>query len=207
MVPLHECSDEDLCGLALAGDPQAEECLVSRYTRLVRICARPYFLAGADTEDLIQEGMIGLLSAIRGFSAEKGSLFRTYAETCIRNRLRSAVRSAAREKHTPLNHSLSLDAPRFEENVASYSYQIDHQAQKDPEEAFIDREEKEDRIGDLRSRLSTLEKTVLDFYLDGLSYTEIALRTGKTSKAVDNAVRRIRRKAAPFFTSGDISES
>lgn len=206
MTPLQECSDEELCSLALTGDPQAEECLVSRYTRLVRICARPYFLAGADTEDLIQEGMIGLLSAIRSFSKEKGVLFRTYAETCIRNRLRSAVKSAAREKHAPLNSSLSLDAPRFEESSESYQYQIDSQRLKDPEEAFIDREEREDRIGALRGRLSALEKAVLDFYLDGLSYTEIALRTGKTTKAVDNAVRRIRRKAAPFFTSGDISE-
>lgn len=207
MMPLHERADEELCNLALEGDTQAEEYLVSRYTQLVRICARPYFLAGADTEDLIQEGMIGLLAAIRGFSVEKGSSFRTYAEICICNRLRSAVRSAAREKHTPLNHSLSLDAPQFEENAASYGYQADYQAQKDPEEAFIDREEKEGRIGTLRGRLSAFEKTVLDFYLDGLSYSEIALRTDKTSKAVDNAVRRIRRKAAPFFTPGDISES
>lgn len=207
MSPLDNASDEVLCGLAAQGDRQAEEGLVTRYTRLVRICARPYFLAGGDGEDLIQEGMIGLVSAIRGFSPDRGVLFRTYAETCIRNRLRTAVRFAARERNTPLNSSLSLDAPQFEENAESYRELFGSGQDRDLEEALIHKEEWEGRMGDLRGRLSTLEKAVLKLYLEGFSYHEIALQTGKDPKAVDNAVRRIRRKAAPFFSSGDTSES
>ena len=96
MEPFCQHSDEFLCALAASGDREAEECLAARYSRLVRICARPYFLAGGDSEDLLQEGMIGLLSAIRGFHPEKEAVFRTYAEVCIRNRVLSAVKNAAR---------------------------------------------------------------------------------------------------------------
>ena len=104
-------SDEALCALAAAGERVAEEQLVTRYTRLVRACARPYFMAGGDSEDLIQEGMIGLLSAIRGFESGKEAGFRTYAEVCIRNRLRSAIKAAARDKHTPLNRLTGILNP------------------------------------------------------------------------------------------------
>lgn len=207
MTPLDNVSDEVLCGLAAQGDRQAEECLVTRYTRLVRICARPCFLAGGDGEDLIQEGMIGLVSGIRGFSPDRGVLFRTYAETCIRNRLRTAIRNAAREKNTPLNLSLSLDAPQFEESVEADGGFCGGGQDRNLEEALIDREERERRIGELRDRLSHLEQSVLKLYLEGYSYREIALQTGKDLKAVDNAVRRIRRKAAPFFSPGETSES
>ena len=100
--------DEALCALAASGDRQAEESLVVRYNRLVRMCARPYFLAGGDSEDLIQEGMLGLLSAIREYDPGKSASFRTYAEVCVKNRLFSAVKAAARNKHTPLNDSVSI---------------------------------------------------------------------------------------------------
>jgi RNA polymerase sporulation-specific sigma factor len=96
-----EADDETLCALAAADDRQAEEVLVLRYTRLVRVCARPYFLAGGDSEDLIQEGMIGLIKAIREFNSAKAASFKTYAEICIRSRLFSAIKTAAREKHSP----------------------------------------------------------------------------------------------------------
>ena len=95
-------TDEILCLQAASGDRIAEESLVMRYNRLVRICARPYFLAGGDSEDLIQEGMVGLLNAIREYVPQKGTAFRTYAEICIRNRILSAIRAASRDKHTPL---------------------------------------------------------------------------------------------------------
>ena len=101
-----EPSDERLCALAASGDRQAEEDLVVRYNRLVRICARPYFLAGGDSEDLIQEGMVGLLAAIREYDPEKAASFRTYAEVCIKNRLFSVIKAAARDKHIPLNNSV-----------------------------------------------------------------------------------------------------
>lgn len=204
-MPLLERSDEVLCALAAAGDHEAEECLVARHNRLVRICARPYFLAGGDSEDLIQEGMIGLLSAIRGFDPQREAVFRTYAETCIQNRLRTAVRDASRGKHAPLNRSVSLDTPLFDNTCEFYAYGLDRPAEN-PEDTLIGREEREGRMEALRGKLSVFEKAVLDLYLAGLSYAEIAARLGKPLKAVDNGVQRIRRKAAPFF-SGDSSES
>jgi len=203
MEPFSQQSDEILCGLAISGDREAEECLVARYRRLVRICARPYFLAGGDSEDLIQEGMIGLLSAIRGFCPERETVFRAYAEVCIRNRICTAVRAAARDKHGPLNRSVSIDSPQFDDSP----YPVRPQPLDDPEDALISREERENQMKALQSKLSDLEKTVLEFYLDGLSCREIAQQVGRPLKSVDNAVQRIRRKAAPFLTSGDISVS
>lgn len=198
-------SDEALCGLVAAGDNNAEECLATRYSRLVRICARPYFLAGGDSEDLLQEGMIGLLSAIRSYAPEREVGFQTYAEVCIRNRLRSAVRTAEREKYEPLNSSVSLEAPLYDEIRRSHPDR--HPLAESPEEMLIGREEWKGRLVTLKASLSGFERTVLEWYLDGLSYAEIAARTGKPLKSVDNAVQRIRRKAAPFFSSGDISVS
>lgn len=199
MKPLNQQSDEALRGMAVAGDRAAEEYLVARYAQLVRACARPYFLAGGDSEDLIQEGMIGLLSAIRSFSPDREAGFRTYAETCIRNRLRSAVRTAARDKHRPLNHSISLDDPFFDGNEDPRTYNAAADRLQAPEDLLIGREEREGRMKALRNVLSGFEKTVLELYLAGLSQNEIAQRVGKSLKSVDNAVQRIRRKASAFF--------
>ena len=203
MEPFCQQTDEFLCVLAAAGDREAEECLATRYSRLVRVCARPYFLAGGDSEDLLQEGMIGLLSAIRGFRPEKEAVFRTYAEVCIRNRVLSAVKTATREKHSPLNDSVSIDSPQFDGGP----YRVESSPADDPEDALISREFRESQMSALHSKLSELERTVLAFYLDGLSCREIARRVRKPLKSVDNAIQRIRRKAAPFLTSGDISVS
>ena len=109
-------TDEDLCRLVAEGNRQAEEILAARYIRLVRTCARPYFLAGGDSEDLTQEGMLGLIKAVREFNGNKDASFRTFAEICIRSRLYSALRSAGREKHQVLNQSVSLDTPDFDSN-------------------------------------------------------------------------------------------
>ena len=188
------CSDEQLCVQAQKGDRLAEEQLVTGYARLVRICARPYFLAGGDSEDLLQEGMIGLLSAIREFQAERNVSFRVYASTCIQNRLRSAVRSASRNKHGPLNDSVSLMDTLFDS--AAYDPQTDFQRQEGPEEHLI-----------RRDSLSAFERTVLALYLDGLSRGEIAGRVRKPVKSVENAIQRIRRKIAPCFPIGDFSVS
>ena len=195
-------SDETLCTLAASGDRIAEEVLVTRYNRLVRICARPFFLAGGDSEDLIQEGMFGLLKAIREFDPERDAAFRTFAEVCIRNRIRSAVAAAARGKHAPLNDSVSLEAPFWAE-------QSDRSgpAQDSPEDMLIGREEHLERLGLLKGQLSGFESDVLKLYLRGLSYQEIAQEMHRSRKSVDNAVQRIRRKVAQHFTSGVISES
>lgn len=198
-----ELSDEALCRLAAAGDRRAEERLVSRYTRLVRTCARPYFLAGGDSEDLTQEGMLGLIKAVREFSGDRDASFRTFAEICIRSRLYSALRSAGREKHQVLNQSVSLDTPDFDSN--SYTSGTNHLAQRDPEEALIDREHTAALLSGVRKQLSEFEAKVLGYYLNGLSCREIARLVGKPPKSVDNAVQRIRRKVAQHILSGEFS--
>lgn len=196
-----EPGDAELCRRAAAGDRAAEETLVVRYARLVRICARPYFLAGADSEDLTQEGMLGLLKAIRDYDADKAASFKTYAELCIRHRLYSAIRAANRDKHLPLNDSISFETPLFDEMPDPGA------KARDPELLIIGREERRELLGVLRGELSGFEAKVLKFYLRGGSYLEIAAQAGRSTKSVDNAVQRIRRKLARHQIPGDISKS
>lgn len=174
-------SDETLCTLAASGNRIAEEVLVMRYNRLVRICSRPFFLAGGDSEDLIQEAMFGLLKAIREFDPTRDVSFHTFAEVCIRNRIRSAVSAAGGGRHAPLNNSVPIEAALLDASLG-------------PEESLILREEGNERLMQLQSRLSVLEKQILDLYLTGLSYVEIGTLVGRSAKSVDNAVQRIRRK-------------
>ena len=190
-------SDETLCALAASGDRVAEETLVTRYNRLVRTCARPFFLAGGDSEDLTQEGMVGLIKAVREFDADKEASFRTFAEICIRNRLYSVLRAAAREKHQALNQSISLDTPYFDSN--SYTSGTNHLEQRNPEDFIIDREHTAALLSGVRKQLSEFEAKILGYYLDGLSCREIAKTVGKPPKSVDNAVQRIRRKVHGSF--------
>jgi RNA polymerase sporulation-specific sigma factor len=190
--------DAELWSLAASGDPAAEEILIAEYSRLVKICARPYFLAGADSEDLIQEGMLGLLSAVRHYDPAKDVKFSTYAEFCIRRRLFSAIKSATRFKHIPLNDSISLESPEIDENNAQGPLHL-----RDPEEFVIARERVDEITDRLNGSLSRFESKVLGLYLEGLSYEEMAVKLNKTPKSVDNAVQRIRRKLAPFLKSGD----
>ena len=190
--PTIEYSDEELCALAASGCRDAEEELVKRYFRSVRMCARPYFLVGGDSEDLIQEAMFGLLKAIREFDPGHDARFKTFAEVCIRNRIRSAVANASRSKHAPLNDSVPFESPMLGFDAS-------------PEELYISREEETERLASLRQRLSPLEQKVLTLFLLGLSYQEISKQVGRPSKSVDNAVQRIRRKVAGNF--GVFSES
>ena len=198
-------SDESLCRLAASGDPLAETELVGRYTRLVRVCARPLFLAGGDSEDLTQEGMVGLIKAVREYDAEKEASFRTFAEICIRSRLYSVLRAAARDKHMALNQSVPLDTPFFDAN--SYTSGTSDLTQRDPEAYLIDREHTAALLSGVRKQLSEFEAKILGYYLDGLSCREIAETVGKPPKSVDNAVQRIRRKVARQLLSGDLSGS
>ena len=193
-IPLSACSDEELCARVAAGDREAEETLVKRYNRLVRQVTRPYFLAGGDSDDLIQEGMLGLMKAVREFDCSKEASFHTFAEVCIRNRVYSVLRAAAREKHRPLNHSISIETPFFESN--SYTAIDGHDAQENPEDLMIRRENRSHDLLRINQRLSPLEGKVLSLYLDGLTFAEIAKVLRKPPKSVENAVQRIRRKAA-----------
>lgn len=209
MIEYAELEDSALQKLAADGDSYAEEELVSRYMRLVRICARPLFLAGGESEDLIQEGMFGLLSAVRQYNNEHNASFKTFAEWCIRNRLRSAVKSASSLKHDPLNNRVPLESILSDESQTQ-AVACAELFQKSPEEQVLARENKkytEQLYLSLVSMLSKYEKAVLTYYLEGLSYKEIAKLTGKGDKAVDNAIQRIRRKMAQMLKSGDISNS
>ena len=203
--PLERHSDEALCALAASGNREAEEVLVARYNRLVRTCARPFFLIGGDSEDLTQEGMVGLIKAVREYDAAKEASFRTFAEICIRSRLYSVLRAAARDKHSPLNQSVPLDTPFLDSN--SYTSGTSHLAQRNPEEFLIDREHTAALLAGVRKQLSEFEAKILGYYLDGLSCREIAETVGKPPKSVDNAVQRIRRKVARQLLSGDLSGS
>lgn len=197
-------SDNELCRLASKGDAGAENELVVRYSRLVRACARPFFLAGGDSEDLIQEGMLGLLSAIRDYTPEADTAFKTYAELCIRRRLISAVRSASRLKHAPLNEGVSFDEILSEETQSNSAF-TGEAFRRIPEEQVLARESTKNIISDYSRLLSPLERAILSHYLEGLSYNEIAEKTGKTQKSVDNAVQRIRHKLARHLNLGDFS--
>lgn len=185
----HEPTDEALCLLVSEGDTSAEDELVRRYVRLVRICARPLFLSGGDSEDLIQEGMLGLLSAVRSYSPCKEASFHTFAEVCIRNRLHSAIRAAKGGKHSPLNDCISFEVPLLE----SVNFHL-LTSKDNPEQLVINREEVNERLHQLRKRLSNFEQVILSHYLSGLSCSEIATKVHKTPKSVDNAVQRIRKK-------------
>ena len=196
------CMDDrtslDLAMKAVLGDTAAEEALVSEYSRLVRACARPYFLAGGDGEDLFQEGMLGLLSAVRTFDPAKGVKFSTYAEFCVRRRIYSAIRSASGYKHTPLNSYISLESQQLDESSTQNAYFL-----RDPEDFVIARESAGEVERLLYGALSRFESGVLQLYLEGMSYKEMAVRLCKSSKSVDNAVQRIRRKLAQILQASD----
>ena len=194
---LQTLSDEALCALVKQGSRDAEEILVGRYHRLVRSCARPYFLAGGDSEDLLQEGMFGLIKAMREYDTQHETAFRTFAETCIRRRLYTVIKAASSGKHLPLNQSVPLN-PSFFDTNSSF-------AQVDPEDILIDMEKTINLLENARKQLSKLEEKILGYYLDGLTYSEIAKTVGKSAKSVDNAVQRIRRKIARQLNWGDIS--
>jgi RNA polymerase sporulation-specific sigma factor len=159
------------------------------------MCARPLFLVGGDSEDLIQEGMIGLISAIRSYNPQNSASFKTYAERCIKNRLYSAIRAAGRQKNSPLNESVPIEFAMFSDDDTSL----------DPERIVIAREASDDIITRAKSELSGLENEILGYYLDGMSYGDIAAETGKTVKSVDNAVQRIRKKLTRLLNSGEFS--
>ena len=195
---LETLTDEQLCVLCSGGNRDAEEILVGRYHRFVRSCARPYFLAGGDSEDLLQEGMFGLIKAMREYDPGRDASFQTFADTCIRNRLYSVLKAASSGKHLPLNQSVPLNPSLFDANPSF--------AQVDPEVLLIDREQAASLLQSPRKQLSEFEVKIVGYYLDGLTCREIAETVGKSPKSVDNAVQRIRRKVARCISSGDISK-
>ncbi|MDD6047016.1 MAG: RNA polymerase sporulation sigma factor SigH [Christensenellales bacterium] len=190
-------TDEALVERSHAGDARADETLCERYKNIVRIKARPYFLIGADREDLVQEGMIGLYKAIRDYTPDHNAVFRSFAEMCIVRQLISAIKRATRKKHAPLNTYVSLYGSTFAEEDNRERPLLDTMAMvrtESPEDAFISKESTEHILGSIEKLLTPLEKQVLDLFMDGYSYQQIAAALGRGTKTVDNALQRIKRK-------------
>lgn len=188
-------SDEILVKLSADGDLIATEYILARYKNLVRSRARMYFLAGADKEDLIQEGMIGLFKAIRDFNSEKPASFCGFAELCVKRQIITAVKTATRQKHMPLNSYVSLSNPMYDgESEESLEMVLPGGAETDPEHLFISKENTEFLTEKMNEILSPLEKSVLAFYLEGKSYQEIAVLMNKSPKSIDNALQRVKKK-------------
>lgn len=186
-MPKGEITDDMLAKAAQRGDKAAEEELLHRYANLVRAAARRYFLQGGETEDLIQEGMIGLYSAIRDYKAEKNGSFASFACVCVSHRILDAVRSSAKKRNLPLNTSVPLLAA---EGVA---------AADDPLDRMIRLENNREFIGKMTGVLSDLEYRVTTMYVDGFSVSEICEATGKSGKSVDNALQRSKKKLTQSF--------
>lgn len=197
--------DEEIIREAKAGDDKALEFLINKYKSFVRAKARTYFLIGADREDIIQEGMIGLYKAIRDFRGDKLSSFRAFAELCITRQIITAIKTATRQKHIPLNSYISLNKPIFDEDSdRTLMDVISEESISDPEEMMINREEFagiEVKMGEI---LSSLEWEVLSLYLQGRSYQEIAVELNRHVKSIDNALQRVKRKLEKYLEEGKI---
>lgn len=194
-------TEEELLERARAGERGAGDLLVRRYFRLVKRCARPYFLAGADNDDLIQEGMLGLLKAVREFDSGKGVPFAQFARVCVSRTIISAVRSSLAARHSVLNDAIPLEKPLFEDIARASGGEAGIAA--DPEALVIGMEAREELLVELDRVLSDFEGKVLSLFLDGYSYEEMAAKLGRPVKSVDNAVQRIRRKSAQLINQGD----
>lgn len=192
---LDRLDDVDLVKRTHGGDERALETLIARYRHFARAKARTFFLAGSDKEDVVQEGMIGLFKAIRDFQPSQGTPFASFAELCITRQILSAIKSANRHKHFPLNSSLSLDAPAYSEDgeVRPIGETLEG-TQPDPVELVVSAEEIESLRDALKAGLTELEADVLRLYMDGRSYEEIARVLGNHVKSIDNALQRIKRK-------------
>jgi RNA polymerase sporulation-specific sigma factor len=193
---LMEVSDEDLAERARQGSDQAIETLLNRYRHYARAKARTYFLAGADKEDIVQEGMIGLYKAIRDFRADRNSAFRAFAELCITRQIITAIKTATRQKHIPLNSYVSLNKPTGgdDEDGRSLGDVLVSVDVVDPADLVISAEEIAAIKESMGKVLSDLETEVLQLYMDGKSYQEIAGYLGRHVKSIDNALQRIKRK-------------
>jgi RNA polymerase sporulation-specific sigma factor len=206
---LEEAADGDLVALVRGGDDRALDELLTRYRNFARSKARSYFLAGADKEDVVQEGMIGLYKAIRDFDLIQETPFRAFAELCISRQILTAIKTANRNKHQPLNSSVSLDAPAYRDDASEHSMAEDIMAppSSDPAEVVICAEEIEALRDSLRENLTELEGNVLRLYMDGKSYEEIAGTLGNHVKSIDNALQRIKRKLQRHLSQRSAAEA
>ena len=188
-------TDEEVVDKAKAGDARAQEYLIAKYENFVKAKAKSYFLIGADKEDIYQEGMIGLYKAIRDFKADRLASFKAFAELCITRQIITAIKTATRQKHIPLNTYISLNKPVYEEESDRTLIDVLSELKiTDPEELIIGKEQLKHIEGEMAKVLSDLEMEVLQSYLDGKSYQEIACDLDRQAKSIDNALQRVKRK-------------
>ncbi len=190
--------DEDVAVLAQNGDGQALAYLLNKYKNFVRSKARSYFLIGADHEDIVQEGMIGLYKAIRDFQPSRLASFRSFAELCVKRQIITAIKAATRQKHVPLNSYVSLNKPLYDEESDRTLLDVIEGRVTNPEDLYISQEDLSRIQSQISEVLSDLEKQVLDAFMDGKSYQEIAELLGRHVKSIDNALQRVKRKLFKF---------
>lgn len=200
-------TDEEAVEHCHQGDTLAEEYLLDKYKNFVRSKARSYFLIGADHEDIVQEGMIGLYKAIRDYRPEKLSSFRAFAELCITRQIITAIKTATRQKHIPLNSYISLNKPLYDEESDRTLMDVIMEGRvSNPEEIIINREDLININERIKDVLSGLEQEVLSAYLDGKSYQEIAESLGRHVKSIDNALQRVKRKLEKYLEESEKKE-
>ncbi|SEQ85331.1 RNA polymerase, sigma 30 subunit, SigH [Piscibacillus halophilus] len=201
-----DLEDETIVEYVHEGDVQALDYLINKYRSFVRAKARTYFLIGADREDIVQEGMIGLYKAIRDFQADKLSSFKAFAELCVTRQIITAIKTATRQKHIPLNSYVSLDKPIYdEESDRTLLDVIAEHDTSDPEKLLVDREKFVDMEDKMEELLSELEREVLHLYLDGQSYQEISLQLNRHVKSIDNALQRVKRKLERHLSVSELT--
>lgn len=193
-------SDEVLVEKAQAGDVDAQEAIIARYKQMVKSKARLFFIVGADSEDVVQEGMIGMFKAIRDYRADRKASFRTFAALCISRQIMTAVEGATGKKHSPLNCSVSLNSPISDtEDGATLEMIVIAPQAENPETVIIMRESIDDIFINAATIFSEFEREVWRRHLRGKNYTEIAKEMGKPAKSIDNALQRIRKKIMSFL--------
>ena len=198
--------DDELVKLVHGGQTQALDYLIKKYRKFVRAKARTYFLIGADREDIVQEGMIGLYKAIRDYNGDKLSSFKAFAELCVTRQIITAIKTATRQKHIPLNSYVSLAKPIYdEESDRTLLDVIAGSKTIDPQELIVNREKFGDMEYKMAELLSDLEREVLSLYLDGRSYQEISVELKRHVKSIDNALQRVKRKLERYLEISEIS--
>lgn len=201
---LNKMSDEELIELSRNGDGSVTEFILEKYRNFVRAKSRTYFLIGADREDIIQEGMIGLYKAIRDYKKDSASSFRSFADLCITRQIITAIKTATRQKHIPLNSYISLNRPAYEEEGENTLLEtIVEKHRFDPEEIMINKERFRILEEKLVATLSKYESMVLKRYISGHTYTDIATELGKSEKSIDNALQRIKKKIEKVLENSD----
>ncbi len=209
VFPLTELSDDDLVARFQGGDDLAVQVLLDRYRRFARAKARGYFLVGADSDDIEQEGLIGLYKAVRDFRPDRQASFRAFAELCITRQVITAVKTATRQKHQPLNQYVSISGVRGSDDANERSVEdlLEDHYIADPAETVVSNERMDSMRQSMAEMLSGLEVDVLRLYVEGKSYHEIGEHLGRHVKSIDNALQRIKRKLEAHLDERDSADA